>query len=508
MKINPDELKRQVGVARTRGWTPILKQAERRHKLPAGLLIAIASRETDMNDIVGDNGHGRGLFQIDDRAHGDWLSQHGAKGAGTKPPVADAAAFAAALLESNRSFGQKNGIAPKDLLKFACSAYNAGAGGALSGVQSGDSDARTTGGDYGRDVLERLAAIQGDKGGASQPSGDGILRKGDRGATVTRLKRDLQTWFDKNVPAVWETFKVAPGPVFGIALDRAVRDFQQRNGLTIDGEVGEQTLGTLGKGGKGGSRAPARGPMPDFADLKLDAPKKRGSKGGRVKLVQAWLCLHDFKVVVDGDFGAATASQVRNFQAKRKLPVTGVVDEATYNALIQPIVAALAPLSGRRTLGPLVVAYARQHLKQHPFEVGGQNAGPWVRLYTDGQEGSAFPWCAGFATFCLKQASDSRGQPTPIGRTLACDEMARQAGERLLSQPKPSQRKRIKPGSFFLKLATHGEPFKYAHTGIVVRAGDETFASIEGNTNDEGSAEGFEVCARTRGYAGMDFILI
>ena len=145
MKINPDELKRQVGVARTRGWTPILKQAERRHKLPAGLLIAIASRETDMNDIVGDNGHGRGLFQIDDRAHGDWLSQHGAKGAGTKPSVADAAAFAAALLESNRSFGQKNGIAPKDLLKFACSAYNAGAGGALSGVQSGDSDARTTG---------------------------------------------------------------------------------------------------------------------------------------------------------------------------------------------------------------------------------------------------------------------------------------------------------------------------------------------------------------------------
>ena len=67
---------------------------------------------------------------------------------------------------------------------------------------------------------------------------------------------------------------------------------------------------------------------------------------------------------------------------------------------------------------------------------------------------------------------------------------------------------RIKPGSFFLKLATHGEPFKYAHTGIVVRADNETFASIEGNTNDEGSAEGFEVCARTRSYTGMDFILI
>jgi peptidoglycan hydrolase-like protein with peptidoglycan-binding domain len=505
MKINANELRRQIGRAGSRGWAPIMNQAERRHKLPAGLLIAIASRETDMNDIVGDNGHGRGLFQIDDRAHTDWLSQHGAKGAGTKPSVADAAEFAAALLASNRSFGQRNGIARKDLLKFACSAYNAGAGGALAGHQAGDSDARTTGRDYGRDVLERLAAIKGGNGGAPQPSGDGILRKGAREAKVTRLKRDLQKWFEQNAPGVWETFGVAQGPAFGASLDRAVRDFQERNGLTIDGEVGEETLGALS--GRV-SRAPARPPAPKLADLRLDLPKKRGSKGGRVKLVQAWLCLHDFKVVVDGDFGAATASQVRKFQAKRKLPVTGVVDEATYNELIKPMVAALSPLSGRRALGPLVVAYARQHLKQHPLEVGGQNTGPWVRLYTDGLEGPAFPWCAGFATFCLKQASDSREHPPPIGRTLACDEMARQAGDRLLRQPKPSQRKRIKPGSFFLKLATHGEPFKYAHTGIVVRADAETFASIEGNTNDEGSAEGFEVCARTRGYTGMDFILI
>ncbi len=503
MKINPDELKRQISRASTRGWAPIMNQAERRHKLPVGLLIAIASRETDMNDIVGDNGHGRGIFQIDDRAHTDWLSQHGAGGKGTKPSVADAAEFAAALLASNRSFGQKNGIGRKDLLKFACSAYNAGAGGALAGHQGGDSDARTTGRDYGRDVLERLAVIKDGNGGTSQPGGDGILRKGARGAKVTRLKRDLQSWFDRNAPGVWETFRVAPGAAFDAALDRAVRDFQQRNGLTVDGEVGEQTLGTLA-----GGVAPSRPRLPDLADLRLDAPKKRGSKGGRVKLVQAWLCLHDFKVVVDGDFGAATASQVRKFQTKRKLPVTGVVDEATYNELVRPMVAALSPLSGRRTLGPLMVAYARQHLKQHPLEVGGQNAGPWVRLYTDGREGPAFPWCAGFATFCLKQASDTRGRPLPIGRTLACDEMARQAGDRLLRQPKRSQRARIKPGSFFLKLATHGEPFKYAHTGIVVRADAETFASIEGNTNDEGSAEGFEVCARTRGYSGMDFILI
>jgi hypothetical protein len=44
--------------------------------------------------------------------------------------------------------------------------------------------------------------------------------------------------------------------------------------------------------------------------------------------------------------------------------------------------------------------------------------------------------------------------------------------------------------------------------GIVVAAGPETFESIEGNTNDDGSSDGFEVCARTRGYARMDFVVL
>jgi hypothetical protein len=67
----------------------------------------------------------------------------------------------------------------------------------------------------------------------------------------------------------------------------------------------------------------------------------------------------------------------------------------------------------------------------------------------------------------------------------------RHAGGRLLPQPRPSQRSRITPGSFFLRLATHGEPFEYAHTGIVVDAAADTFKTIEGNTNDDGSYGGF-----------------
>ena len=146
-----------------------------------------------MEDIVGDKGHGRGLFQIDDRFHADWLAAHGAPGAATTPRVEDAAEFAASMLASNLAFGSQNGVTGRDRIRFACSAYNAGPGGALEGHRSGDCDRKTTGGDYGRDVLERLGAIQPRKGGrSSQTSGDRILRKGNRGADVLQLKRDLR----------------------------------------------------------------------------------------------------------------------------------------------------------------------------------------------------------------------------------------------------------------------------------------------------------------------------
>jgi hypothetical protein len=73
------------------------------------------------------------------------------------------------------------------------------------------------------------------------------------------------------------------------------------------------------------------------------------------------------------------------------------------------------------------------------------------------------------------------------------------ANDRFVSRDKAG------PGSFFL---VRNAPTDWTHTGIVVNASDETFKTIEGNTNDDGSREGYEVCARTRGYSNMDFIKI
>jgi peptidoglycan hydrolase-like protein with peptidoglycan-binding domain len=329
-----------------------------------------------------------------------------------------------------------------------------------------------------------------------------ILALGSKGPAVTALKKQLRAWYDKNSPGEWEKLKVADNDVFGAGLDKAVRRFQSWAALTVDGEVGPQTLAAL-------KAKPPKVTTAAYKDLVSPGALQEKSSGEKVRLVQGWLTLHGFNIVVDGGFGPATTQALRAFQAKRGLPTTGKVDDATFAALVAPMAAALAPVPRKQTLGELVLAYANQHLRQHPREVGGQNSGPWVRLYTDGREGNDYPWCAGFATFCVKQACETLGVPLPMQRTLACDVIASSSGHRF-RQSSGSMSARLTPGSIFVQRATGAERqrYKYRHTGIVSSAGPDTMQTIEGNTNDDGSAEGFEVCARTRGYTNMDFIIL
>ena len=53
------------------------------------------------------------------------------------------------------------------------------------------------------------------------------------------------------------------------------------------------------------------------------------------------------------------------------------------------MVKALRPIAaGTKTMSDLTLAYALQHVAQHPREAGGDNRGPWVRMYL-GWEGDA-----------------------------------------------------------------------------------------------------------------------
>ena len=92
-------------------------------------------------------------------------------------------------------------------------------------------------------------------------------------------------------------------------------------------------------------------------------------------------------------------------------------------------------------------------------------------------------------------------------QTFSCDvlaESARQAG-RFVRGGDASVRPSLAPGDFFLVRRTRND---WRHVGIVTRLSDETFSTIEGNTNDSGSENGNEVLARTRSYLSRDFVRI
>ena len=342
------------------------------------------------------------------------------------------------------------------------------------------------------------------RNGAGPVVDDGILRKGAKGPQVVAFKKLLQAWFERTAPGEWEAFGIAGNDVVGGGLFKAIKVAQARLGIEVDGEVGSQTRTAL-------AAKPSKIAVFKVKDLGITLPvQKANGKSLGARLVQGWLSLGGFHVAVDGEFGGTTEEVVAAFQTKRGLPVTGVVDGATWAALTAPMAAALRPIPKRTSLGALVVAYAQQHLKQHPLEIGGPNSGPWVRLYTDGKEGAEYPWCAGFASFIVKQAADTLGVAPPVPRTLAVDVLAANAGSRFVAGSSPGAQSRLKPGTIFMQLARGSErqKYKYRHTGLIVKPGPTSMMTIEGNTNDDGSADGYEVCARTRTYGDMDFVVL
>jgi hypothetical protein len=146
-----NDLLEQLHRAKTNGLYQDLAQAAVAHGLTPSLVLAVASRETNITNERGDGGHGYGPMQEDDRSHGipgDWQ---------TDPrTIIDTCC---GILAGYIAWAKRQYPA-LDENKIGCSAYNAGPGRAAFGVARGDCDLRTTGGDYGRDVLARAAVFE------------------------------------------------------------------------------------------------------------------------------------------------------------------------------------------------------------------------------------------------------------------------------------------------------------------------------------------------------------
>ena len=256
--------------------------------------------------------------------------------------------------------------------------------------------------------------------------------------------------------------------------------------------------------------------MPGFPthvmdELSLDGIVKKGDHGAKVRRVQEWLTINGFATSIDGDFGNATKTCVINFQRSKGLPETGSVDEQTWNPLVVSLDKALAPIQfpAGIQLSDAILSVAKQHLSQHPVEVGGQNRGPWVRVYMGGHQGPEWLWCAGFVTFVMNQACTQLGRTMPIEGSYSCDSLAYQAKHAGLFVKGATMENgsvtwgELGAAQVFLVRRTATD---WVHTGFSFEGAETVFSTVEGNTDRDGSSNGFEVAMRTRSIPNKDFI--
>ena len=89
----------------------------------------------------------------------------------------------------------------------------------------------------------------------AQSASADLYKKGSRGDVVSEIQTRLKNW---------GYYSGAVDGLYGSRTEAAVRWFQQKNGLSVDGQVGNQTLAALGispSGGGGGGGASQSGDL-------------------------------------------------------------------------------------------------------------------------------------------------------------------------------------------------------------------------------------------------------
>lgn len=165
------------------------------------------------------------------------------------------------------------------------------------------------------------------------------LRLGSSGNNVRLIQVQLNR-IGKNYPAIPDIQN--PNGIFGTDTEAAVRKFQEVFDLPVNGEVDKSTWYAIKRyyaGVKGLSELAAEGVILEEASLPFGDIVSENDTGVPVRTVQYYLSVIAYfnqtlePVPISGLFDSGTVDAVERFQKYYGLPVTGIVDNNTWNTI-------------------------------------------------------------------------------------------------------------------------------------------------------------------------------
>jgi uncharacterized protein (TIGR02594 family) len=229
---------------------------------------------------------------------------------------------------------------------------------------------------------------------------------------------------------------------FGPNTEAAVRDFQVKYNLEVDGIVGPETAkaidAAIGKSGASAEQIVVTTPasenrseagssqveavMPGLAELLGNQMLQVGDQNDAVRVVQLALAQLGYRLKGTGYFGGATDTAVTHFQATHGLEVDGIVGPKTLEAIDREL-SARAPHGRSRAVAdgqvpvrsgddrPLWLLEALRWLDVK--EASGRADNPQILKWAREEGGSiakafrqdSIPWCALFANMVLTKTA-------------------------------------------------------------------------------------------------------
>lgn len=127
----------------------------------------------------------------------------------------------------------------------------------------------------------------------------------------------------------------------------------------------------------------------------------------------------------------------------------------------------------------------------------GSNWGHHVQKYLK-DVGINFPasWCMAFVYWCVDEWAHATGNKNPLVKTGGVIHQWNQVNPSLKLI---NRNYKVKTGDIFIMDFGKG----LGHTGFIEKVDGDILHTIEGNTNDTGSREGYEVCRRERKISQM-----